>query len=366
MKMEEKRLRLAFGATPDVPQWINIVPMGRVTLGDGRDPFDVDREALEAILTAWEAGGNDLVIDYEHQTLEKGPAPAAGWIKTLEAREDGLWARVEWTEKAQAFIANREYRYFSPVLMMDDERQRPVALLHAALTNFPAINHLTPLVARSTQDGKTVSVGRENPAGATEGAGDSGRSDDFAGQTGKAETEVLSGIKEMLGLGSEAGEAEVLEALKGFKTAVTEASPIPRGMSSESPPSGSEEAVGEEKGPGELCELRQQVRRQRGEVLIREALTTGRTSPEELNRAGGKLTAMAHEEPETFRALILGRPAQAVIPLGRLDDRQKAASGKGMTQEELRMCKLMGLDPQRFAQHKSLLGAAQGGSTWRE
>ncbi len=43
-----------------------------------------------------------------------GTAPAAGWIKRLEARPDGIWAAVAWTEAAQARIRAGEYRYITP------------------------------------------------------------------------------------------------------------------------------------------------------------------------------------------------------------------------------------------------------------
>ncbi|MDI6855075.1 MAG: phage protease [Deltaproteobacteria bacterium] len=133
-----------------VPEWIKLLPLGEVALGDGREPFCVDREALDAMTRHFEARGLDLVIDYEHQTLSGGKAPAAGWIRELAAREDGLWARVEWTETARRHLMDREYRYFSPVLRLEEKTRRPMALLHAALTNTPAINGLEPLVGKGS------------------------------------------------------------------------------------------------------------------------------------------------------------------------------------------------------------------------
>jgi phage I-like protein len=38
----------------------------------------------------------------------------------MQAREDDIWALVEWTEKAAAHIKAREYRYLSPVLFYPD------------------------------------------------------------------------------------------------------------------------------------------------------------------------------------------------------------------------------------------------------
>ena len=81
------------------------------------------------------AGNTDLVIDFEHQTQhakENGrPAPAAGWIR-------GLQARVEWTARAAAMLKAREYRYLSPVFF--HTRNGIVTRMEgAALTNYPAL-----------------------------------------------------------------------------------------------------------------------------------------------------------------------------------------------------------------------------------
>jgi len=152
---ERLMIILEAGATP--PDWIHLLPLGKLELADSRAPINVDQEALNNIIAAWRQRGNDLVIDYEHQTLSGGEAPAAGWIKELQARFDGLWARVEWTDKAAAYIGNREYRYFSPVLPLDSER-RPTALLQAGLTNFPALTHLPPLVAKGREGLEVVSL----------------------------------------------------------------------------------------------------------------------------------------------------------------------------------------------------------------
>jgi phage I-like protein len=131
-----------------LPEWLRLLPRGPVELVDGREPLEIDEEALARIVGAFQARGVDLVVDYEHQSLKGGRAPAAGWIKELSAREDGLWARVEWTPAARDYLRNREYRYFSPVLRLNPESRRPEALLQVALTNVPAIRALPPLVAK--------------------------------------------------------------------------------------------------------------------------------------------------------------------------------------------------------------------------
>jgi phage I-like protein len=131
-----------------IPDWILVLPMGTVELVDGRDPFVVDDKAITALVAGFQKRGVDLVIDYEHQTLQGDRAPAAGWIKFLEKRQDGLWAKVEWTAQAQEYLRLKEYRYLSPVLRLNPETRQPTALLHVALTNVPAIQGLPPLVAK--------------------------------------------------------------------------------------------------------------------------------------------------------------------------------------------------------------------------
>jgi phage I-like protein len=134
--------------TPVLPEWIRVLPRGAVELSDQREPFMVDQASLLSMAADFRARGVDLVIDYEHQSLQGERAPAAGWIKDLEARDDGLWARVDWTQQARDYLEKKEYRYFSPVLRLDPATRRPLALLHVGLTNVPAIKHLPPLVAR--------------------------------------------------------------------------------------------------------------------------------------------------------------------------------------------------------------------------
>lgn len=67
-------------------------------------PHD-DREAwhnpdAEAVAAASRALAADMAIDYEHLgelTRNNGqPAPAAGWIKRVFARDGAVWGEVDW------------------------------------------------------------------------------------------------------------------------------------------------------------------------------------------------------------------------------------------------------------------------------
>jgi phage I-like protein len=146
----------------ELPGEVLIAPWGEVASANGSFVIDADSAAL--VLSAFQAHGTDVPIDYEHQSLggsyasPSGLAPAAGWIRELRAvtpdegsegkPTPGLWAQVNWTQSGRDRIAAREYRYLSPVVMVRRSDRRVVALHSAALTNKPAIVGMRPIVNR--------------------------------------------------------------------------------------------------------------------------------------------------------------------------------------------------------------------------
>jgi phage I-like protein len=139
-----------------VPAEIQVIPYGHHDTPKG--PFRLDDEGARGIVEAFEAQTNDMVIDYEHQTLADPPveAPAAGWIKKLVNRgADGIWAVIEWTDRAKQYIANREYRYVSPVFLKRISDNRVVRLINVALTNQPNIDGMVPLANKLGFEGDT-------------------------------------------------------------------------------------------------------------------------------------------------------------------------------------------------------------------
>lgn len=121
--------------------WIHVLPMGDFRGRDGRGPYVV--RSAQAVIdeTLAYAAGADLVVDYEHQTLtakdHSGPVPAAGWLREFEAREDGIWGRVEWTPTASSALVAKEYRYFSPVFDYNPRTGEVARMKLGALTNVP-------------------------------------------------------------------------------------------------------------------------------------------------------------------------------------------------------------------------------------
>lgn len=150
----------ALGASAGEAQ---LLPAGEFAARDGRpgpgkkwSVSDEEGRAIAARLNAL-AQQTPVVIDYEHQTqlAEKNgqPAPAAGWMKSFTWRAgQGLFAAVEWTERAKAAIDAGEYRFISPVIQFEKASGRVVNVINAALVNLPAIVGMQAVMAQlSTQ-----------------------------------------------------------------------------------------------------------------------------------------------------------------------------------------------------------------------
>ena len=106
------------------------------------------------MVLAFQLGGIDLPIDYEHQNDKpeaklSGPVPAAGWIKELKAAAGGLWGRVEWTATAAEMIGRKEYRYLSPSILFHPKTRQIMLLKGAGLVHNPNL-YLTALASQET------------------------------------------------------------------------------------------------------------------------------------------------------------------------------------------------------------------------
>lgn len=147
---------MADAVGPDRKGWVHLMPNGRFQGVDGRGPFVVkDTQAI--IQTSRElAGQRQMVVDYDHSTdLAAGrgaPVPAAGWITGLQARDNGIWGLVEWTQQAADFIVKREYRYLSPTFRYSEGTGEVGAIVRAALTNKPNLDQLTALASADLQE----------------------------------------------------------------------------------------------------------------------------------------------------------------------------------------------------------------------
>ncbi|HUO23128.1 MAG TPA: phage protease [Caulobacteraceae bacterium] len=148
---------------------IRLLPMGKITsTRDGRSWNLRDLAHAQAVVDASKAtaGATDIPIDYDHQLVfgqgegKGGQAPASGWMKTLVAKPDGIWADVEWTDAAEAKLRAKEYRYFSPYFAFNGSTKDVTRILHGGLTNYPAITELAAVASATDPNGDTMDLTR--------------------------------------------------------------------------------------------------------------------------------------------------------------------------------------------------------------
>lgn len=167
---------------------VKILPVGFVKSQKG--DFIVDEESVKLMRKAFKDRQLDIVVDYEHQTLEGVQAPAGGWIKDFYIKDNAVVAKVEWTEKAKEYIANKEYRYLSPVVLVRKQDHKAVILHSVALTNTPAIDGMYTI--KNSLELEDIE--------------------------GDEDMELLQQLIALLGLKEGATEEEVLTKLKELKT----------------------------------------------------------------------------------------------------------------------------------------------------
>jgi len=119
-------------------EWYHIMPMGKTIGFDGRGPY-ILKDPAKVIATSLRPKV-DLPVDRDHETLfmPRGTqVKAAGWIKDMAARDDGIWAQIEWTKSAANQLKAKEYRYLSPVFKHNPATGEILSIQHVSLTNNP-------------------------------------------------------------------------------------------------------------------------------------------------------------------------------------------------------------------------------------
>ncbi len=333
------------GAGVTLPEWILLLPVGRVELVDRPDPLQLDPESLAAMVRAFRSRGVDLVIDYEHQSLQGRQAPAAGWIKDLETREDGLWARVEWTPQAREYLRNREYRYFSPVLQLDPETRKPKALMQVGLTNVPAIKRLPPLVAKweAAAPGKgeeAAAVRRPAPKDERERKG-----------------EKVEKLKLIMGLPPEADDqavwAKVLEIFQKLAATLK----LPEGATAsqlleaaQALQLDADRLKGVEE---ELQNIKSRLAAETTAQAVAEAMKAGKITPSQKSWA----LEYYRQDPGGFQTFVARAP-QVVPTRVELKWLQDVQTPGNLLPEELTLCRSLNLSPEQYLQAKARIDRA--------
>lgn len=322
---------------------IQLFPAGAFKARDGR-PADVeaghwfiDAQIAASVLAKASARATDLVIDYEHQTLnsEKNgqPAPAAGWIKgaALEWREGlGLFATApEWTERGAAFIKAREYRYLSPVFIYDTRTGAVLELLHVALTNNPALDGLASLPALAAARFQLA-----DPAAPS------------AEENHSVNREQLIAL---LGLASDASDEDIQNALttvKGNADKLPEIQAQLAAAKAQTPdPAKYVPAAMVEDLKKDIVALKASQTGREVDELVQAGLADGRLLPAQEKWArelGGKDTA-------ALKTYLDNTPAIAALKGQQTQGKQPApATVEELSEEALAACRAMGTDPKDY------------------
>jgi phage I-like protein len=101
---------------------------------------------------------------------EIADSKAYGWIMEIDAREDGLYGQVKWSDAGLELLRNAHYKFYSPYweareIGAENRRKlyRPIALISVGLTNQPNIP-VRPL-ANETKDSDRSEKPGESDAG---------------------------------------------------------------------------------------------------------------------------------------------------------------------------------------------------------
>ncbi len=343
-------LEVCKSGSNEPPKEFLVLPKGEIRVEDAPRPLLMDDQAAGDVLAEFKSTSNDMVVDYEHQTMGTGEAPAAGWIKSLSWRPDGekpgLYASVEWTQRAAERISAREYRYHSPVLISDKSTRRVKRLHNVALTNQPRMLDAPALAAKYT-----LQIEGDNEMDPKK-------------------------LRELLGLDAAADEALVLKAITDLKAAKTTAEAelvqlkatgggeavvackevltalgLPEGADKAKVLGAVEVLKAPAAASAEMAKtveiLQAKVSGMAADGLITEALSSGRTSKAELDGWGRK---MATENPELFKSVVMSRAEGSVVPLK--DTKTVAAPAAGvLTEEQRKINAQLGITDETWLKH---------------
>lgn len=315
-----------------VPKEIQLLPLGKFVTQDSRKlALSLSKADAENIIAEFEAKATDLMIDYEHaahRTEPGKPVPAAGWIKGLELREDGLYAKVEWTPKAAEHIENKEYRYISPAVAHTDEGEIK-GLFDAALVNKPAVDGMQPLSLSAEDNAKEDKMNKALLAmlGLPETATDKDVETAIAalkqaqpGQSGGVSVAILKALN----LPEGSTEDAVLASLKGLDESKTSLATL----------------------QAEITTLKQAEADRKAETLVEAAIKEGKVTPAMKETA----LLMAKKDPESYKAYL--EKAPVIIQPGSIVPKDNTGQITTLSADEKAICVQLGVTEEQYIKTK--------------
>lgn len=321
-------LVFALDAADGYPAGCNahITPDGKFRSDDGRPAsmtggslldWEMNAGIAGTLIAALEQSGKPILYDYEHNSLY-GDSRAAGWITRLVyVAGRGLFGQVEWTPRGAEEIAQKVYRYSSPLFVFDPKSGAVTELLSVALTNNPALGDLgaVDLARRAALAAQFLTTAGGVPGNQT---GESTMTpEQLAALT--AERDTLKST-----------QAVLTAERDGLKTQVAALTAERDGLQAKVT------AAEQEKAAAALAA----EKTKHGELLA-AALTDGRLIPAQKPWA----------EKQSLAALTEYLDATHPLPLTQKQSDGKPASdgAAGLTPDELAMCSRMGVKPEDYA-----------------
>ncbi|MFZ1889756.1 MAG: phage protease, partial [Candidatus Binataceae bacterium] len=238
-----------------------------------------------------------------------------------------VWGRVEWTARAAAAIAAREYRYVSPVFQFDRANGRVTRLLRAGLTNNPNL-YLTAIAAAATRAASPEESMME---------------------------EFLNKLREILGLDPDAAPDDVLAAVSGL-------------AADDDPDAGADAAAANaraldparyvaiaefQKALTELNSMRAERARERAAQAVDEATRAGKLVPAQREWA----IAYCAADPTGFGSFVARQPAILGAAPGFDSEPPMAPGASGartsLGATELAICSQLGVSAADFVRRKN-------------
>jgi len=326
----------AAAADQSVPDWVHLIPAGEFRGVDDRGPYRL-ADAARVISASMAAGR--LPIDENHATdfaMKDGrAAPARGWIVEMQARDDGIWGRVEWTQAGTQLLSDRAYRGISPVFAHTEKGGEVVQMLRAALTNTPNLAQLKTL---HTQQESIVDLTKLRAAlGLAETADEAAiiAAAAAARQAVSAHGQQVAGIAKAAGLAEDAKPDAIVTALQTRAAAGN-------------PDDLAKQVVALQ---AQLTTVQQDRAREKATAAVDAAIKAGKPIPATLR---DHYVARHMQDPAAVEKELAGLPS---LHAGGITKPPAGADGAAvMDPEEARAIALLGIDPKAYAEQKKKLG----------
>lgn len=307
------------GQNGQVPEWVLLIPAGRVL---GRDGRAWNNSRPETIVSGFADLGRDLPIDIEHSTEHKAPkgepAPAIGWIKEVRERNGEIWGRAEWNESGRKLVGEGAYRYLSPVIVYQQQSGTIVGLTSVGVTNQPNLK----LPALNSEQGAEASK----------------------------EEEMLKALLAALGLAESASESDALAKIATMKSELATATNRAENPSLEKfvPRADYDAAL------AKAHNAEQQIAAIKGEQLetainsaIEQALQDGKITP----ATADYHKAQCRQEGGLTRFAAYCAAAPVIGGDSGLDQKSQNGQGKALNAEQQKVAEMFGNTAEELAKY---------------